>query len=75
MNNINAEEHIINFIKEIEQKILSKDTSAEDLGKSSFLLQFMLNNFSRRNKTSEINTSLQALVNKIEKRQKSILHS
>ena len=75
MNETNSEDFIINKINEIENKIMSEDMSAEDLGKSSILLQFMLNNFSRRNEASDINIKLQKLINKIEKKKQSILHS
>jgi len=75
MDNINSEDFIINKLEEIERKILSEDVSAENIGKSVFLLQFMLNNFSRRNESSEINTKIQLLINKLEKKQRAILHS
>ena len=75
MDNINSEDFIINKLEEIERKILSEDVSAENIGKSIFLLQFMLNNFSRRNESSEINTKIQLLINKLEKKQRAILHS
>ena len=75
MDNINSEDFIINKLEEIERKILSEDISAENIGKSVFLLQFMLNNFSRRNESSEINTKIQLLINKLEKKQRAILHS
>jgi len=75
MSNINSEDFIIEKIKEIEQKIISENISVEDLGKSSALLQFMLNNFARRNEASDINIKLQELINKIEKKKQSILHS